>query len=113
MKIFDAHNDTLLKLLEAGSNFDLKTFKKGHLNLEKMQKGTVKVGIFAIYVPDHFRYGLALHKAMLMVDLFWQNFQAYGQYLTPILSTADLAKIQGNNKIGGILSLEGGEALEG
>lgn len=113
MVIFDGHNDMLLKLLESGSNSDISTLKDCQVNLEKLQKGNIKVAIFAIYVPSHFRFGLSLHQAMLMIDLFWQNFQKYSQHLSPILSTADLLKVKTEPKIGGILSLEGGEVLEG
>ena len=113
MHIFYAHNDTLLKLLEAGSHQDLNSIADSHGNLEKLKAGQIKTAIFAIYVPESYRFGLALHKALLMVDIFWQNFHKYQSDLLPILSITDLAKVRNSGKIGGILSLEGGEALEG
>ena len=42
MHIFDAHNDTLLKLLEAGSHQDLNSIADSHVNLEKLKSRTDK-----------------------------------------------------------------------
>lgn len=111
--IFDAHIDTLLKLAEGGSVNDLAKID-AHVNLPKLRQAGVKGQIFAIFVPTHYYHGLALNKALEMVDVFWQNIERYSQTLVPVLGRDDWEQVlTKQEKIGAILSIEGGEALAG
>lgn len=114
MYIFDAHIDTLGILAEQNGGEDLATLTGTHVNLAKMRRAGISAQIFAIYVPDRYRHGLALHKALKMVDIFWENLRNYPQELQPLLWRSDCQIIEGNDMpIRCMLSLEGGEALEG
>ena len=113
MYIFDAHIDTLGILAEQNGGEDLATLTGTHVNLAKMRRAGISAQIFAIYVPDRYRHGLALHKALKMVDIFWENLRKYPQELQPLLWRSDCQIIEGNDMpIRCMLSLEGGEALE-
>ena len=58
-KVFDGHNDLLLRLYQAPERRD-EIFltgegpadKRGHLDLPRMQAGGFAGGLFAIYVPS-------------------------------------------------------------
>lgn len=113
MFIFDAHNDTLLKVANSGGCHDLQTLPDTHVNLEKLRLSGLTAQIFAVFVPPHFRNGLALNKAAEMIDIFWGNVIKFSDYLTAVKSKDDLENLIDENYLGCILSLEGGEALEG
>jgi membrane dipeptidase len=55
MKIFDGHNDVLLRLWQrdaaAGPGHFLKGDGEGHLDLPRMRKGNLAGGFFAIFAP--------------------------------------------------------------
>jgi len=111
MFIFDAHNDTLLQLMTRKLN-DLASLENTHVNLSKMQAAGMGAQIFAVYVPETFLHGLALQTALKMIDIFWLNMEKHQKYLQPILWSEDLP-LHNRNQIGCLLSIEGGEALEG
>lgn len=113
MNIFDAHNDTLLKLVESPEHYDLATLTNSHVDLEKMNQGQLSVQIFAVFTPRRYLHGMALHKALQMIDHFWQNMERYPKELFPILWREEFTKVGSNQGIGSILSLEGGEPLQG
>lgn len=113
MFIFDAHIDTLGILAERGCE-DLAALTDSHVNLEKMEKAGINAQFFAVYVPSRYRFGLALHKAMEMIDIFWQNVERYPEKLQPLLNREDCRILETNRQpIRCLLSIEGGEALEG
>lgn len=113
MYIFDAHNDTLLKLLESREYCDLNSITDSHINLEKIEAGKLAAQIFAVFVPPRYSHGMALHKALAMIDHFWQNMEQYSDRLFPLLWQEDFSKVEIRQGTGCILSLEGGEPLEG
>lgn len=113
MFIFDAHADTLSVLAERGEAYDLGTLKDSHVNLPGMRKGGLKAQIFAVYVPKKYCPGMALHAALKMVDIFWRNLELYHEFLMPVLCRNDLRTGEYSPRIGCLLSIEGGEALEG
>ncbi len=114
MMVFDAHIDTLSRLMGCNRASDLVSIKGNHVNLEKMQKAGITGQIFAVFVSENYRHGLMLHQAMIMIDIFWQNICKYKKELRPILWLEDLNSLEVNSgKIGCILSIEGGETLEG
>ena len=63
MKIFDGHNDCLLRLYKSGAAEPEKLFfspiPHGHLDLARARKGGFAGGFFAIYVPAQIPTGTA------------------------------------------------------
>ncbi len=114
MFIFDAHIDTLQKLVQSNGLYDLASIPNTHVNLAKMQTAGLNAQIFAVFIPENYRHGLALHNASVMIDIFWQNMIKYTSELMPIMWQDELCLLTAETKrIGCILSIEGGEALEG
>lgn len=79
MIIFDGHIDTLLQMLHSGKNL---SDSEGHVSLEKLIEGRVSAQIFAVFVEPVFCQGMALHRGLEMIDLFWgmlaENPEALG-----------------------------------
>ncbi len=112
--IADAHCDTLTKMLEEDALLDAA---KGdiypwHISVDKLIRGNVKVQFFAAWVgsPKHRPFAL---RGMKLIDTYHQLLE------DPFSPFVHLTKENVNHvlhapdKIGTILSLEGGEVLEG
>jgi len=112
--IADAHCDTLTKMLDEDMLLDAS---KGnnypwHISIDKLRKGNVKVQFFAAWVasPKHRPFAL---RGMKLIDTYYQMLE---HPLSPFvhLTQENIHHVlQTPEKIGTILSLEGGEALEG
>lgn len=113
MFIFDGHVDTLAVLAERSEGWDLGVLADAHVNLPKLEKAGYGAQIFAIYVSRKYSAGLALHMALKMVDIFWQNMERYHERLKPVLCRNDLQPAEADPRISCLLAVEGGEALEG
>ena len=67
-KIFDGHNDILLRMLMAPDARDaiwLTGEGKGHLDLPRIEKGGFIGGFFAIYIPSPAASDLSVHLAAM------------------------------------------------
>lgn len=112
--IFDAHIDTLLRFIEEGlEGQGLRMLTGGHVSLEKIQAAGIGGQIFAVFVPPRYRQGLALHKALQMVEIFWKNMETLPDHFGVIQSSEDVLTWANQGKVGALLSLEGGEPLQG
>ncbi len=112
--IFDAHNDTLLKLLETSvEERDFMSNAGRHVSLSKVQQAGISAQIFAIFVPPQSKAGLTLHTALKMVEIFWETVEAYPDSLGVVQSSEDFEHLMTTGKIACMLSLEGGDPLLG
>lgn len=113
MKIFDGHCDVLWKLWEK----EECNFYDEHVSLQvhfhNMNKANVQVQTFAIYIPEKVKGSQRFSTALSMVDLFYEKIIKDQSHMVPILSGNDLLKLKNSGKRGGLLSLEGADALEG
>lgn len=107
---FDGHIDTLLHLLH--SKHDLAN-ANGHVNLDKLLTGGISAQIFAVFVEPAFYQGMALHKGLEMIDLFWQMIDQHPEELAFAGSGSAIKQIQEEGKIACLLAVEGGEVLQG
>lgn len=140
-KVFDGHNDLLLRLYQAPERRD-EIFltgegpadKRGHLDLPRMQAGGFAGGLFAIYVPspslpgfDYLSamndppYDLALPDligdavavpvAMAQAGLFHWMARASGGAFRACGSVADIRASVAAGAVAGVLHIEGAEAI--
>lgn len=118
MKIFDGHCDVLWKMWESyqtgthpisfyGKQVDLEA------NFENMRKADVRLQAFAIYLPEKIKGSQRFSTALSMVDLFYEKIIQDQSYMVPIQSARDLENLETSGKRGGLLTLEGADALEG
>jgi membrane dipeptidase len=136
---FDGHNDLLLRLHNAPENREaiwLTGEGKGHLDLPRMQRGGFAAGFFAIYIPSPEAHdapdymaqmenppfaiplGEIIHEpealpvALSMARQFlWMERASNGQFKI-CRSTADIRTARAAGQIGGILHMEGAEAID-
>ncbi len=110
MFIFDAHVDTLSRLLGTNQTLDAN---EGHVDLAKLRQNGGGAQFFAAFISPKYYHGKALHNTLEMLDLFWQWMEDFGQDLAFAGTTKDISENQKSGKMSCLLAIEGGEALEG
>lgn len=105
----DAHCDTVVKAMEAGEN--LLEFG-GQLNLEKLSAYGPAVQIFAIWLEPRF-YPIAMRQTMKYLDDYLGQMERYSSRIGMVKRFSDILENKKQGRLSAILSLEGGEALEG
>lgn len=110
MLIFDAHIDTLSRLLLSRQTLEED---EGHVNLNNIRHGKLGAQFWAAFVHPRYYHGLALHNTLEMIDLFWQLMEDYQEDLCFAGSGQEISQIQQSGRLACLLAVEGGEALEG
>lgn len=107
----DFHCDTLMdvtdgkrRIIEPG---------QGHLDLPRLKLAGALMQVFACFVDDIYVKKNAANRTLDMIDAFYKEVEDSKGLLRPILSYDDLAEVESGYGVGGMLSIEGGEALEG
>lgn len=108
--IIDAHCDTMTKLMI--ENTDLNN-NSGHLIIDDCISYGTYIQIFAIFIEQIFNPTGALKYALKGVDKFYQQIEKFNQSTQFIKDYKDIENLEGTNRLGCLLSIEGGEALEG
>lgn len=132
MKVFDGHNDVLLRLWQRQEDVvDSFEGHAGHINAEACRTGGFKGGFFAIYapksrtpapmplmqdgvleepLPDPLDPGWALHATMSLAGIALA-LEAAG-HLSIVRSRQDLKAAWDSDRIACILHLEGADGLD-
>ena len=111
--VIDGHCDTV-HLFQ--SNQETYSFAKnntiGHIDLPRLQAGGVNIQLFALYIEEEYKPYGALRRTLTLLEHFWREMEKHGQSVSVIkdIQGLDLALVQG--KLGALITLEGGEALE-
>ncbi len=107
----DAHTDVLLRCIK--DNIELgKRLSLGHVDIPRLKEGNVKLQFFAIFVESKYKPERALKQAILLLEKFYKELEKNREDLVLIKNLSDLEKIEKNNKVGALLSIEGGEPIE-
>ncbi|BAS27645.1 dipeptidase [Limnochorda pilosa] len=110
--IADAHTDALLAAIE-GRDL-LERGSEGHVDLPRLLEAGVTLQVFALWAPDRGGPAGYLPHALRQVAHFWRTVEGSKGRLRPVLSRRDLDALQpAQGVVGGLLSIEGGEILQG
>jgi membrane dipeptidase len=112
--IVDGHCDTvrLFELSKRDYNFT-KQNNRGHIDLPRLRVGSVKLQVFALYIEEEYKPVGSLKRALQLLELLYRNMELCRNDLKLIYSRRDLAELLQEEKTGALISIEGGEALEG
>lgn len=111
MYVFDAHVDTLMRMVDQGVTLD--RLSGGHVCLKRLQKAGMSAQIFAVFVEPQYRWGLALHQALRMIESLWASARTAPRELGVVENASDLRRFRTEGRLACLLSLEGGEPLQG
>ena len=110
MLIVDTHNDALLELKEPQLGLTDETH---HVSIEKMRRGGISMMTFAAFSSQPERYGSMVHMGAKGVDDFHTLLRVHRDILTQALCPEDVQNARNTGKIATMLSVEGGDVLEG
>lgn len=110
--IADMHCDTLGRITGEVSSF-WEGISMGHLDLPRMKEAGVLCQFFAVCVNQKTRYEGAFQRAMDIFSSFHRGICSKGKDIKVVTDYGTLKAGLESGKIAAILSVEGGETLEG
>ncbi len=110
MIVIDAHCDTLLKLNRENNLYDLGN--KAHVDLKRLLNN-VDLEIFAVYIESSYKPFRSLLRGLELIENFHQQMESFQHYVKIVSNQEDLISLGTKNKTHVLLSVEGGEILNG
>ncbi|MEN8376510.1 MAG: dipeptidase [Gemmatimonadota bacterium] len=116
--VIDGHNDLPSQILEnAGGDpmrFDLRgSVDRFHTDFVRLRAGGVGAQFWSAYVSVDYMPGGALRRALEQIDAVHRLADAYPDVLEMAYSAADIERIQAAGRVGSLIGVEGGHAIEG
>lgn len=111
--VVDAHCDTALRLAAGGTLTPAAGAASGHVDLPRLRAGGVDLQVFALWVDSDQRRHGRLRRCLELLDAVVSETVRLGDDLHLILTPRDIDAAATQGKIGVLLSIEDGAALEG
>lgn len=112
--VVDTHCDTILRVIRSKGAYRLReAHTEGHVDIPRLRQGGVGLQFFAAYIEPQYKPDRSIKRVLQLLDCFYEELADNPDSLHLVLSVADLAEAKRQNKIGALISIEGGEALEG
>lgn len=109
--IIDLHCDTVLKAFQENRKMAAR-LPTSHLDLSRMQEAGIKIQFFALF-PGISSFLSPLKQALILGEFFWEQYQESQDIMQIITSRKSLSEVLNSGKCGALLTVEGGEVLEG
>lgn len=107
--LIDGHCDTIVKLLRDKGNLYCNN---KHLDIKRLKEYQSALQFFAIWLNPSF-YPIALKQTIKSIDFYYQQVGLNKEFITHVNTYEEICKNKTEGKVSALLSLEGGEALEG
>jgi len=116
--IIDGHCDTILSVVGRGvfgysekRNFFEKN-DYGHIDLPRLKEGGVTCQVMALYIEPQYKPTRSARRTLQLLDAFYDLVEQSEDF---VLATRaeDILTAKKENKVSAVLSIEGGEAIEG
>lgn len=112
--VIDTHCDTILRVIRSDGSYRLRdAHEEGHVDVPRLRQGGVNLQFFAAYIEPQYKPDRSVRRVLQMFDCFYQEIAANPDDLYQVLCAADLTEARRQGKIGALLAIEGGEAIEG
>jgi membrane dipeptidase len=110
MIIVDAHCDTLTKIFDTGK----KLYSNDcNLDIERMHKRGKYVQFFAAFIHPKYYRGYTIKRAIELIDRFYEECKMCSDDIMTCCNYNDIMMAINSGRVAAILSIEGGEALQG
>lgn len=109
-RLFDAHCDTIYELNNQNVGLAENSL---HLDVERMLKYRNYIQVFAAFVDKKEISVSPMNHCLKLIDKYYSEIEKSGGMLKTIETAKDLEEAAKNGGSYSILSIEGGEALEG
>jgi len=116
--LIDGHNDLPWRIREdsiARGNvdaYDLRKRTPGHTDLDRLKKGMIGAQFWSVYTPGEYRDSGYARVQLEQIDIARRFIAKYPDRLALALSANDIRRDFKQGKIGSLLGLEGGHAIE-
>ena len=110
--VFDGHCDTILEIINHKRSLGSRTLV-GHLDIPRMKEGGVDVQFFAVFIEDIYKPDRSLKRTLQLIDCFYKEIEKNQDDISLVTNYNQIEEVNSAGKIAAILSIEGGEALEG
>jgi len=112
--VVDGHCDTVHLFCGSRGPYHFKQRNSiGHIDLPRLRQGGVDVQLFALCVAPNFAPCGALSRALVLLEHFHRELGENQEEVALVLDQAGLADSVAHGKLAALLTMEGGEALEG
>lgn len=110
MLIVDAHCDTITTIMKCGEGLRKNNC---HIDISRLKNYDSYVQFFAAFIsPEHAKMG-ALRRTLSIIDRLYQEIEDNKQDIMLCCNYNDMEDAFAGRKIAAVLTIEGGEALEG
>ncbi len=110
MLILDAHCDTALSVYETNGNLYENSF---HLDLKRLLVSGERVQFFAAFAEPRTYRNNILTRVISIIDVIYEAQERYSDKIAVCCNAADIDKVIAEGKVAAVLSIEGGECLNG
>ena len=116
--LIDGHNDLPWRIREdsiARGNvdvYDLRKHTPGQTDLDRLRKGMVGAQFWSVYTPGDWRDSGYARVQLEQIDIARRVIAKYPDRLALALSADDIRRDFKQGKIGSLLGIEGGHAIE-
>ena len=110
MIIFDAHCDTITRIMKLNSNL---YSNKCHIDIQRLKKLGGFVQTFAAFIDPVYSPAYSMKRAMQIIDRFYSELENYKDDIMLCCNYKDIEDALSQGKVAAMLSIEGGEALQG
>lgn len=112
--VIDSHCDTVLRVIRSQGAFRLRDeHTEGHVDIPRLKKGGVGLQFFAAYIGPEYKPDRSIKRTLQLLDCLYTELDDNQDSLHLVLDSGNLEEARRLGKIGVLLSIEGGEALEG
>ncbi len=108
--IFDGHCDTITRIFDKRQSLRKNN---GHIDIERINKYKNYIQMFAIWINPEYMPYKPLKQTLEIISFFNKMIKENKKYICHIRTYDQLIKARKAGKAAAILSIEGGEALEG
>jgi membrane dipeptidase len=116
--LIDGHNDLPWRIREdsiARGNvdaYDLRKRTPGHTDLDRLKKGMIGAQFWSVYTPGEYRDSGYAKVQLEQIDIARRFIAKYPDRLALALSVNDIRRDFKRGRIGSLLGIEGGHAIE-
>jgi membrane dipeptidase len=116
--LIDGHNDLPWAIRESKTAprdvdaYDLRKRTAGHTDLERLRQGMVGAQFWSVYIPGDIKDSGFARVQLEQIDIARRVVAKYPDKLAWALSSGDIRSVFKSGKIGSLLGLEGGHAIE-
>ncbi len=110
MLVVDAHCDTITKIMELDTGFYKNN---GHIDLERLKNSGSFLQFFAAFIEPAYVPTNSIKRALQIIDRFHEEIATYNDEIMLCCNYNDIEGAVNAGKVAAMLSIEGGEALQG